>query len=321
MYLGIKKLQKIQTDASFRVFFRKKNKKKNSIIVYAKKEKEKNLLIYDCINKLLIKNRISAPKLYVEKYRKNYIEIEDFGDETLFKILSKKNNNKIRTYKQAISLLIKIQKIKNKKTKNFKKKFYKIPVYSKQKLFKESKLFCDWYVPKVLSKKKFLFFNRKLKNIIKLLLSKIEQKNDVFVHRDFHVSNLMSHKNKVCVIDTQDAIIGNKAYDLASLIDDVRLKTSDKLKYLIYKYYLNTNKNNFNEKSFKNDFEILSVLRNLKIIGIFTRLAYRDKKTKYLKLIPHAWELIESRLNHNPVFKDIKNLLDTNFPRKVRIKG
>jgi aminoglycoside/choline kinase family phosphotransferase len=46
----------------------------------------------------------------------------------------------------------------------------------------------------------------------------------IFVHRDFHVSNLMNLK-KNRIIDTQDALIGNKAYDLASLIDDVRFKT------------------------------------------------------------------------------------------------
>ena len=48
------------------------------------------------------------------------------------------------------------------------------------------------------------------------------------------------------------------------------------------------------KKKFKNDFEILSVLRNLKIIGIFTRLAIRDNKKKYLKLIPYAWILINN---------------------------
>ena len=46
------------------------------------------------------------------------------------------------------------------------------------------------------------------------------------------------------------------------------------------------------------DFEIISVLRNLKIIGIFTRLANRDNKKQYLKLIPHAWELIELRIKN-----------------------
>ena len=36
--------------------------------------------------------------------------------------------------------------------------------------------------------------------------------------------------NQIGVIDSQDAIIGNRAYDLASLIDDVRFKTSMTLK-------------------------------------------------------------------------------------------
>ena len=55
-------------------------------------------------------------------------------------------------------------------------------------------------------------------------------KNDTFVHRDFHVSNLMYFKNKLAFIDTQDAVIGNQAYDLVSLVDDVRYKTPKILK-------------------------------------------------------------------------------------------
>ena len=66
---------------------------------------------------------------------------------------------------------------------------------------------------------------------------------------------------------------------------------------------------NLNKKYFKNDFEIISVLRNLKIIGIFTRLAVRDKKQKYIKLIPHAWSLIELRSTNNDKFKDLNDLL------------
>ena len=57
-------LKKIKGDASFRSFYRKINSEHNSIIVYATKEKEKNLLIYDAINSLLIENKIIAPKLY-----------------------------------------------------------------------------------------------------------------------------------------------------------------------------------------------------------------------------------------------------------------
>ena len=66
------KNKKLRGDASFRNFFRKKNENSSSIIVFAKKEKLKNLLIYDSINKVLIKNRILAPRLYQENYKKNY---------------------------------------------------------------------------------------------------------------------------------------------------------------------------------------------------------------------------------------------------------
>ena len=54
------------------------------------------------------------------------------------------------------------------------------------------------------------------------------------------------------------------------------------LKDKVYNYYLKTNKK-IDANKFKNDFDILSVLRNLKIIGIFMRLAERDKKKKIFK--------------------------------------
>jgi aminoglycoside/choline kinase family phosphotransferase len=121
--------------------------------------------------------------------------------------------------------------------------------------------------------------------------------------------------NQIGLIDSQDALIGNKAYDLASLIDDVRFKTSKSFKKKIFNLYLK-NQKRIDIKKFKNDFEILSVLRNLKIIGIFTRLAVRDGKKNYLRLIPYAWKLVSLRINENKEFNDLKNLLNQNFKKK-----
>ena len=311
----------IKGDASFRKFYRKKNKKKSSIIIYSQREKIKNLLNYDSINKLLLNNKISAPRLLSENFNKNYIEVEDLGTKTLFDILKKKKTNKFKIYKKILIILIKLQNIKVKKIKNFKKNFYKIPNYSKTLIYKEANLFLDWYVPYTLNKQKRSKIKKELKKSISSLLGKIQLPNNTFVHRDFHVSNLMLKKNKISVIDSQDALYGNIAYDLASLIDDVRLKTSYNLKEMIYQNYLYLNKKKINEIKFKNDFEILSVLRNLKVIGIFTRLAVRDGKRKYLKLIPHAWKLIENRVNNNDIFKDLRKNLEDNFPKKIRIKN
>ena len=313
------KLVPIKADASFRKFYRKKIKKKSSIIVYAEKEKIQNLLNYDSVNKLLLQKNINAPRLLSENFNQNLIEIDDLGTKTILDILKKKNTNKLKIYKKILVILIKLQKIKLKKIKNFKKKFYKIPIYSNKLIFNEANLFLDWYIPKIVNKNKRLKIKKELKKIITSLIKKIQLPNTTFVHRDFHVSNLMIKKNKISIIDSQDAVYGNITYDLASLIDDVRLKTSKNFKEMIYQSYFRLNKKKINKIRFKNDFEILSVLRNLKIIGIFIRLAVRDKKKKYLKLIPYAWHLIELRLKNNVIFKDLKDCLDVNFPKKIRL--
>ena len=310
-----KDFKEIKGDASIRKFYR--NTKKNSIIVFANIEKIKNLLIYDSINKILIKNNIIAPKLLSQNYRNNYIEIQDLGNKTIYQTFIKNKKDHYLILKKVINVLNKIQKIKDKKVKNFNNKLYKIKNYNNKVLFDETKLFNDWYVPKKLNKKKIYLFKDKFNKEIKLLLSKLNFKNDTFVHRDFHVSNLIiNSKNQIGLIDNQDTLIGNRAYDLASLIDDVRYKTSNSLKDKVYNYYLKTNKK-IQTKKFKNDFDILSVLRNLKIIGIFMRLAERDKKKNYLKLIPYAWRMIDNRMNKNKDLYNLKLLLASSFPKFI----
>ena len=310
--MNLKRFKKLSGDASFRQFFRTNN----SILVFSRIQKQSNLLNYDAVNKILVKSKILAPNLISQNYKKNFIEIDDFGNKNMLdKIQSSKN--KLNEYKKILKILNKIQKIKNFRTQNFLKKSFNLPIYSKTKLLKETYLFLDWYLPSNNSIDQKKTLRKNLKKIIDNLYLKLKIKKKVFVHRDFHVSNLMFYDNKIAIIDSQDAVLGNPAYDLASLIDDVRINTSDNLKSNILELYLK--KVNLKNKSqFINDFEILSVLRNLKIIGIFTRLAKRDKKIKYLKLIPYAWKLIDNRLKNNPNLYDLKNFFNK-YP-KVRKK-
>jgi len=141
-------------------------------------------------------------------------------------------------------------------------------------------------------------------------------KNNYFTHRDFHASNIMISKKKLSVIDSQDAILGNPLYDLASLIDDVRIKLPKNLQSNLYKYYVLKAKFTSKEKNYlKNDFDILSVQRNLKILGIFVRLYIRDKKPNYLKYLPYTWLLIDRRMQ-NPIFDKLKILMKTHLPLK-----
>ena len=311
--MNLNKLKKLSGDASLRHFYRSRN----SIIVYCDKNKKNNLLDYDAINKILIKKKVRAPSLISQNYKENYIEIEDFGDLTVFEKFKKKTTNKKNYYKKILDLLSKIKKIKIKNQKTFLKTNFKVPNYTSKMLLDESNLFIDWYLQKYFKGKKKLSLENQLKKIFKRLLKNISYNKKVFVHRDFHISNIMITKKGLALIDSQDAVYGNIAYDLASLIDDVRFKTNLKIKDFIFYEFLKKNKN-LDYKKFKNDFDILSVLRNFKIIGIFTRLSKRDNKNKYLKLIPYAWKLIELRTSKNPIFKDLNYFLIKNFDKKKR---
>ncbi len=309
------KLRKISGDASFREFYRLQKGKNTSIIVQAKREKFKNLITYIVVNKILAKYKIYAPKLITNYYEHNIIEITDLGQKSFYNTIIKKKN-KFKHYKDLIKIIIKLQNINLQRNYRLGKFKINFENYSIKNLHKESDLFFDWYLKYCLKSSK----QKRIKDIVKSELTKIYKKlyfkNNTFVHRDFHASNIMVNKNKLGLIDSQDAIIGNPLYDVASLIDDVRIKLPSNLQEKLLNFYYYKSKFKKEEyKNLKNDFEILSVQRNLKILGIFVRLFKRDGKPNYLKYLPYTWSLIERRLK-NPVFKNL-NLL---FKKHLKIK-
>ena len=302
------KLKKISGDASLREFYRLQKGQNTSIVVQAKKEKFKNLITYVVVNNILIKHKICAPKLISNHYNNNIIEISDLGEKSFYNFIIKKKN-KFDDYKNLIRIIIKLQNIKLKRNYHFGKYKINFQNYSIKNLHKESDLFFDWYLRYCLKGSR----HKKIKNILKKELTKIYKKlffkNNFFVHRDFHASNIMINKNKLGLIDSQDAIIGNPLYDVASLIDDVRIKLPSNLQERLLNFYHSKSKLKKEQyKNLKNDFEILSVQRNLKILGIFVRLFKRDKKFGYLKYLPYTWSLIEKRLK-NPIFKNFNLIL------------
>ncbi len=178
-------------------------------------------------------------------------------------------------------------------------------------------LFYDWYLPEFFNQKKVKEFKLQINKILSPLLSNVVKKNKFFVHRDFHLENLMMYKKKISLIDTQDAVIGHRAYDLASLIDDVRLNIKKSDQDAIFNYYIKKSPNL--DKDFSEHFHILSIQRLLKILGIFVRLYRRDKKEKYLKYLNYTWKLIDRRLMHSSL-KNLNIIFKKNFNRKIKNK-
>ena len=314
------KIKKISSDASFREFYRIQKNSKSTILVRSNKDKFKNLIVYAAVNKLLIDNKIKAPIFIQEYFNNEMMEIEDLGNNSFFDHIKYKKN-KFSSYKKLIQIIINLQNIKLKKYIKFKKYKIKINNYNLVELHKESDLFFHWYLKNNSTKKNFNKFKKKIRKELDNLYKKLYFQNRCLVHRDFHVSNIMIKNNNIGLIDSQDIIRGNLLYDIASLIDDVRIVLPIHLKLKLFSHYLSkTKKITINERNLaKNDFDILSVQRNLKILGIFVRLSKRDKKSNYLKFLPNTWRLLDLRLK-NPIFNNLKYLLNNAVPKKNKKK-
>ncbi|TGW14777.1 hypothetical protein EIL50_03950 [bacterium NHP-B] len=142
----------------------------------------------------------------------------------------------------------------------------------------------------------------------------------VCVHKDFHSENLLildAEGLQGCgVIDFQDALWGPPAYDLVSLIEDVRLpfdgpRITQQKAHFIHKQSLFTN------HEWEATYDRLSLQRAVKIFGVFCRLALRDGKLKKVDYLANTFLFIEQGLKH-PAAHDVRDwFLSLDFKRRL----
>ena len=134
---------------------------------------------------------------------------------------------------------------------------------------------------------------------------------------DYHADNLMMTKAGDCgVLDFQDARLGPVTYDLMSLLEDERRDVSADVRQTLLKEYFRL-RPEVDTPAVRAALPLTAMQRHTKVVGIFMRLFQRDRKEKYLSMIPLVWELIERHLDE-PVFADYKTWLDTYVPQKYR---
>lgn len=113
--------------------------------------------------------------------------------------------------------------------------------------------------------------------------------------RDFHAENIiLTPDDRLGLLDFQDAVAVHPAYDLVSVLHDARRDIpADVEQAAIARFLADTG---LDSDRFRAAFALLSVQRNLRIMGIFTRLCIADGKPRYLAFMPHVWSLISRAL-------------------------
>jgi len=304
--IGDYQLDKIAGDASFRHYYRARISADKSFIIMSAPPEFEDIRPFYKIDQLLIKNNFSAPQIFAEDYKNGLLLLEDFGDNSYSKHL-KTNHDLLkeenRLYKMAVELLLDLNKITVPDD---------LPLYDEKLLMREVMLYIDWYLPYIAKKPANEGQIEEFQNLWLELFKKLSKPSKL-VLRDFHADNLMllanrSNHQNIGLLDFQDAVIGTPAYDLVSLLEDARRDVNKMTQENMLKYYLD----NFDcdPKSFLYDYALLSLQRNIKIIGIFSRLAIRDKKPQYLQLLPRVFKHVENRLQ-NDSFPEIKIFLST----------
>ncbi len=280
-------------DASFRRYFRVERENNTFIAMDAPPEKEDSKAFIK-ISAMLRVNNVHAPKIIEANLMQGFLLIEDLGNLTFLKALSK--DKLITLYKKAIDELIKMQAIDC---------YNDLPLYDDTLLKKEMQLLIDWYLPKDISDKQ----QQQLTDIFQILSNNALNSPQVFVHRDYHVRNMMMLDDEVTVIDFQDAVIGSNTYDLCSLLKDAYLQLEPiEIKILLQYYHQQTN-SEIKFSKFKKQFELMGLQRHLKILGIFKRLSLRDGKNQYLDDIPLVKKYVLQIANKYSEFALLKEIL------------
>ncbi len=254
---------------------------------------------------------LSAPIIFEKDTENGFLISEDLGDDLYSHILKESPSKELELYKKAASILAGLHK---KGVPDF------TPPYSDDFLLSEVELFTDWYMPALTGQ---YLPDRSRADFLKIwqkLIADLKAAQSVLVLRDYHADNLIDLKDRsgdkqVGLLDFQDALKGHAAYDLVSLLKDVRRDvTPETERNILENFILQTGEKH---SSFTKDYMTLGLQRNLKILGIFARQAVRDGNGSYLKYIPKLWRLISPSLDEN-IFSNLKKWLDGHVPIEER---
>jgi hypothetical protein len=168
-------------------------------------------------------------------------------------------------------------------------------------LIRELRLALEWYLPAATGRPVEAEMATEYEALADDAMARVPALGPVAVYRDFHAENLIwlpdrTGHARVGLLDFQDMLVGSPAYDLVSLLEDARRDTGAALRAAMVARYLA--QSGADADVFGHAAAALSAQRNLKILGLFTRLCQRDGKPRYLDLLPRVWGHLMNDLRH-----------------------
>lgn len=290
------KLVPASSDASFRRYYRLNDGIQSSIIMDASLQKESIEPFVDIAFRLR-DVKVKIPKVLVQNREEGFLMLEDMGSRHLLETIDK--NNFMLFYDKAIDTIVRMQGAGTEGLSPYDAAFLRTEMELMQEWYLEK------YLGKTLSEKDQETLDKILNNITNEVLA---QPQGYFVHRDFHSRNIMlSPHDEIIVIDFQDARVGAVTYDLVSLLRDCYVSFDPRKIEQLALSFRDKRGLDVDDATFIRWFDFMGLQRHIKVLGIFSRLALRDRKEGYLKDIPLTLKYV---LDVAGKYEETKGLVD-----------
>ena len=291
-------LTPVSGDASFRRYFRFPANGRSIILMDAPPEKEDSASFIDIAHRLRHAG-LRAPEIFKFDLERGFGLLEDFGDTLYRELITKDSFNRI--FPELFTLLRGLACDVDASG---------LPAYGEIALRQELNLFRTWYLE--------LHKNRPLKgseadeweNICNELVAAAAEQPQVFVHKDFHSCNLLQTADGPGIIDFQDGRRGPVSYDFVSLVWDRYIAWP---RAQLESWMMDVHATlpvNCSPAEWIRYCDWMGLQRNLKIVGIFARLRYRDNKTGYLEMIPRFYRYLLDVLPRYSEFHEFQLMLE-----------
>ncbi len=307
-------LKPASADASFRRYFRLSTGSQSWIVMDAPPERE------DCrpfvrIAALLRAAGVNAPQVIAQDLEQGFLLLTDFGDITYLAALSEDNAD--RLFGDAIEALLRWQ---------LASRAGELPPYDETLLRREANLFPEWYVARHLGLTLSAAQQQTFAEMLTLIISCNLAQPAVYVHRDYMPRNLMIADPNPGVIDFQDAVYGPVSYDVVSLTRDAFVSwEEERVIDWTVRYWEKAKHSGLpvdpDFSAFYRDFEWMGLQRHLKVLGIFTRIHYRDGKPGYLEDTPRFLRYARAVCERYRELAPLARLLDQLQKREPAMAG
>ncbi len=304
---------KLAGDASFRKYERLSRNGEPAVLMDAPPPQE-DVRPFIRIARHLADLGYSAPRILAEDIKHGFLLLEDLGDDLFARLLTSGGDEQ-ELYEATIDFLLDLHRHPAPDD---------LAPYDETRLIEEAQLFTDWYLPALTGRDTPDNIRQAFRFLFGILAPEVSMDatpgKRILVLRDFHAENLIwlpqrSGAARLGLLDFQDAVAGHPAYDLVSLLEDARRDVDpDLAEAMLQRYIAGSGMDN---AKFRRAYAILGAQRNIRIIGIFTRLWKRDGKPQYQAFMPRMWGLLERDLAH-PALTDLRGWLDAMVPQELR---